>query len=176
MNLSEYNRIAVVGCPGSGKSTLARAIAEKTGHPVIHLDYHYWQPGWAPTPKDEWRAMQEQWVQGERWLIEGNYNGTLEIRFAAADLVILLDLPPLLCMRRVLRRHGKQRPDMQEGVVEGGIFTRDSLEFYGFILGFRRKSMPKILALHEKYPGVEFLRLRTRREVEEVLDSLAKCI
>ena len=31
---------------GSGKSTFARALAARTGLPVIHLDLHYWKPGW----------------------------------------------------------------------------------------------------------------------------------
>ncbi|MCL2300570.1 MAG: hypothetical protein FWC27_10555, partial [Firmicutes bacterium] len=164
--LKNIPRIAVIGSPGSGKSTLARQIAARTGHPLIHLDYHFWQPGWVMLPKDERRAMQEQWVQGERWIIDGNYNGTLELRFAAADLVICLDLPPLLCLWRVFRRHGKQRPDMR--VVEGGRFTRDALEFFWFILRFRRDSLPKILALHKKYPNVAFLRVRSAKEAKNI--------
>ena len=172
MTLSNYPRIAVIGCPGAGKSTLARQLAEKTGHPLIPLDYYYWQPGWVPTPKDEWRAKQAQWVQGERWIIDGNYKGTLELRFAAADLVIFLDLPRWLCLWQAVRRHGRQRPDMRGDVKEGSIFTRDALQFFGFILRFRKDSLPKILALHKKYPGVAFVRVRTRQAVRELLGRL----
>ena len=45
----------VVGPGGAGKSTFARRLGERTGLPVIHLDEHYWRPGWEPTPDDEWR-------------------------------------------------------------------------------------------------------------------------
>jgi len=166
--LHSYPRIAVIGCPGSGKSTLARQLAEKTGHPLIHLDYHHWQPGWVPVPKDEFLAMQREWVQGERWIIDGNYKGSLEIRFAAADLVICLDLPRLLCAWRVIRRHGTQRPDMRPGVIEGSIFTKDFAEFLGFVWGFRKNTTPKILALHEKYPDVAFLRVKTARKAKAI--------
>ena len=169
MNFNSYPRIAVIGSPGSGKSTLSRQIAEKSGHPLIHLDYEHWRPGWIAPPKDEWRAMQEKWVQGERWIIDGNYNGTLELRFAAADLVILLDLPGLLCLRRVIRRHGQERPDMRPDVLEGSIFSKDFLEFLWFIWKFKRASVPKILALHEKYPGVEFMHVRTQKEVNDIV-------
>ena len=171
MNLSDVPRIAIIGSPGSGKSTLARQLAEKTGHPLIHLDYYYWQPGFVAIPKAEFIAMQHEWMKGERWIIDGNYKGTLELRFAAADLVIYLDLPPLLCAWRAIRRHGKQRPDMRPGVVEAesGIFSKDFREFFGFIWNFRKDAMPKILALHEKYPGVEFMRIKTTKEYKALL-------
>jgi len=168
-NLSDYPRIAIIGCPGSGKSTLARQLAEKTGHPLIHLDYENWQPGWVLTPKDEWRARQQEWVRGERWIIDGNYKGTMEIRFAAADLVICLDLPPLLCAWRVLKRQNRPRPDMRPDVQAPSIFSAGFREFFHFVWGFRKKSIPKILALHEKYPGVAFVRVRTQKEVNELV-------
>ena len=167
-NLRDYPRIAVVGSPGAGKSTLARQLAEITGHPLIHLDYHHWQPGWVPMPKPEFIALQEEWVKGKRWIIDGNYKGSLEIRFAAADLVICLDLPRLLCAWRVIRRHGTQRPDMRPDVVEGSIFRMDFADFLGFIWNFRRDTMPKILALHEKYPGVEFLHVRSAKQAKNI--------
>jgi hypothetical protein len=34
------------GLAGFGKSTFAVALAAKTGLPVIHLDLHFWKPGW----------------------------------------------------------------------------------------------------------------------------------
>jgi adenylate kinase family enzyme len=39
-------RVIVTGLAGSGKSTFSLALAVKTGLPVIHLDLHFWQPGW----------------------------------------------------------------------------------------------------------------------------------
>jgi len=169
IDLHSAPRIAVIGCPGAGKSTLSREIAEKTGHPLIPLDYENWQPGWVPTPKDEWRAKQAQWVQGERWIIDGNYKGTLELRFAAADLVIFLDLPRWLCAWRVIKRHGTKRPDLRPEVVESSIFSKDFAEFFGFIWRFKKETMPKILALHKKYPGVEFVRIKTKKEYKALL-------
>jgi len=168
-DLSSTPRIAIIGCPGSGKSTLARAIAEKTGHPLIHLDYEHWGPGFIAMPRPEFIARQQEWVQGGRWIIDGNYKGTMEIRFAAADLVICLDLPRLLCAWRVLKRQNKQRPDMRPDVKAPGIFSAGFLEFFNFVWGFRKHALPKILALHEKYPGVEFMHVRTKKQVNELV-------
>ena len=35
-------RLIVIGCPGSGKSTVSRALHNKTGIPLYHLDIMYW--------------------------------------------------------------------------------------------------------------------------------------
>ena len=62
MQLSEYSRIAILGCSGSGKSTLARQIAAQTGHAVIHLDYELYFPGWEELPREECIAKHQQWL------------------------------------------------------------------------------------------------------------------
>ena len=41
--MSIGDRILILGCPGSGKSTLARALAARTGLPLVHLDNIYTQ-------------------------------------------------------------------------------------------------------------------------------------
>ena len=97
-------RIAVVGSGGAGKTTFSRRIGDVLALPVIHLDHHFWKPGWTETPRDEWRRMQEEMVAADRWVIDGNYGGTMEIRFARADTIIVLDYPRVLCMARALRR------------------------------------------------------------------------
>jgi len=169
MNLRDYPRIALIGCPGSGKSTLAREIAERTGHPVIYMDYEYWQPGWVPVPKDEFTARQEQWIQGERWIIDGFYGSTLQLRYSAADLVIFLDLPRWLCFLRVMKRHGTPRPDLRPGLEQGeGKLSKDAVQFFWSILRNRRKDQRRIHALHEKYPDVALVRVRSAKEAKNI--------
>ncbi|HSM04283.1 MAG TPA: hypothetical protein VK858_06665 [Longimicrobiales bacterium] len=49
-------RCLVLGSGGAGKTTFALAFGEVTGLPVVHLDRHYWQPGWRAPPTPEWEA------------------------------------------------------------------------------------------------------------------------
>jgi len=97
-------RVAVVGSGGAGKSTFARALSRVTGIPVIHLDEHYWSPGWVETPRDQWAEIQGVLVAQERWIIEGHYGNTLDLRFARADTVIVLAPARRVCIYRVLKR------------------------------------------------------------------------
>ena len=43
-------RILMIGCGGAGKSTLARALGEKLGLPVVHLDKLWWTGNWENVP------------------------------------------------------------------------------------------------------------------------------
>jgi adenylate kinase family enzyme len=128
-------RILVLGSPGAGKSTLATALAERTGLPLHHLDQLYWQPGWIEPDPVEWRATLDHVLDQSRWIIDGNYGGTLGARLARADTVIDLDLPAWRCLARVIGRvrahRGRVRPDMAAGCPE-----RHSWEFLLYIARF----------------------------------------
>jgi adenylate kinase family enzyme len=134
-------RILIIGPCGAGKSTLAADLGQRLGLPVFHMDQLNWQPGWIESSKDEIRARLATILEGERWLIDGNYGGTLPPRLAAADTVIYLDFPIRLCVTRVLRRiwtyRGKTRPDMTQGCPE-----RFDLEFLIYLI--RWNSGPRI--------------------------------
>lgn len=163
-------RVLVIGSGGAGKSHFARRLGERLGLPVIHLDRLYWRAGWVETPKDEWRRKVEALVRGEAWVMDGNYSGTLEVRLAACDAVVFLDLPRAVCLWRVLRRvltyREGSRPDMAEGCPE-----KIDLEFIRWVWGYPARNRPKILALleSEAAAGRRVFRLRSRAEVERFL-------
>ena len=102
--MSSMDRIAVVGSAGAGKSTLSRRLGPLLDIPVVHLDEHYWHPGWVGTPRDEWRVLQAEMVAAERWIIDGNYGGTLDLRAATADTIVVLDYHRIRCLGRAVRR------------------------------------------------------------------------
>jgi adenylate kinase family enzyme len=157
-------RIAIIGPGGAGKSTLARALGAKLDLPVIHLDRLFWLPGWVEPDREEWAALNRELVQGDRWIIDGNYGGTMEIRLAAADTVVFLDLPPLLCMWRTIRRRrrGAHRPDLPDYLDEReGV--RDELRFLAWIWNYRRTRRPTVqerIARHGAGKAVHVLRSR----------------
>ncbi len=178
-------RVAIIGSAGAGKSVLARKLGAITGLPVIHLDALFWHPGWVETPRPEWRTIQEGLVEGPRWVVDGNYGSTMDIRLAAADTVIFLDLPRALCLWRTLRRSfsplGKDRPDMASGCPER--LDLEYLKFLRWIWRFPRDERPAILeklgrleALAAGEAGarpVRVIRLRSAHEVEAFVSRVA---
>lgn len=170
-------RIVVIGSGGSGKSTFARRLGEILGIAVVHLDKEYWRPGWVETPKDVWRERVELLTRGDSWIIDGNYSGTLDVRLAACDTVVFLDLPRAVCVWRVLRRsatlRGGTRPDMGEGCEEK--FNLSFLSFLAWVWNYPLRTRPKVFALIEEHArGKKVFRLRTPAAVEQFLDGLTE--
>lgn len=105
----------------------------------------------------------------DAWILDGNYGGTLDLRLAEADTVVLLDLPRWTCLRRTLlrtvrfRRHG--RPDMAPGCPER--LNVEYLRFLRWIWTYPTRRRPHLLRrLEELPPGKRVFRLRTDHEVE----------
>ena len=82
--LRRSRRILVVGRCGAGKSTLARDLGVATGLPVIHLDQHYWTPGWVPLPDDEWDEKHDELLTRPEWIVDGSY-GSLNALLSDTD-------------------------------------------------------------------------------------------
>ena len=168
------NRVLVDGMMGSGKSTFARALAARSGLPLIHLDLHYWQPGWVRPSDDEWRERQRALLAGETWIIDGNYNETLTLRLERADSVVFLDTPWLLCALRTFVR-GLRKPmgELPEGCEDS--LNRRLRDEWGGIgkLWRNRRSEPEyaLFEILQRSSGTTVHVLRSRREARALIDA-----
>lgn len=162
-------RVLVIGVSGAGKSTFAIELGQRTGLPVVHLDREYWQPGWIEPDEATWSATITRLLEQERWILDGNFGGTLERRLVACDTVVFLDLPRHVCLWRVLmrrlRHHGGSRPDMAPGCHE-----RVSLKFLWWIWTYRHRRRRNILRrLQQLRPGQTAIVLRSAADVASYL-------
>ncbi|TPW32073.1 P-loop NTPase family protein [Pararhizobium mangrovi] len=167
-------RIVILGNAGSGKSTLAREVGARAGLPVVHLDRLFWRPGWGKATPAEFHADLVRAHAGERWVSEGNYHRqSFAIRLARADLVVWLDTPRGVCMKRVLVRSflDRPRPDMADGCRER--LDADFVVFLRYVFGFDRTARPRIEAERLRTsPDVPVTRLRGRRRITRFLQAL----
>lgn len=103
-------------------------------------------------PKDEQRQIQQELVQKESWIIDGNYGGTMDIRLQAADTIIFLDFPRRICMYRIMKRiltyRNRTRPDMGAGCPE-----KFDVQFLKWIWRFPKDKRPGILQKLEGISG-----------------------
>jgi adenylate kinase family enzyme len=138
-------RVVILGRGGAGKSALAKQLSNELGFPVIELDSIFWQPGLRPTPEPDWTEIQRELLTHDRWIIDGDlgpYDTGLELRLRAADTIIVLDFPLWHCVWRALRR------------------SRESREFWIWVLRYRRDSLPAInqsIATHAPRAAVHML-------------------
>lgn len=165
-------RVLVIGSGGSGKSTLARRLGELLNVEVIHLDWHFWRPGWVETPKPEWRETVVGLLGRDAWVMDGNFSGTLDLRLEACDTVIFIDLPRALCLWRVIKRlalyRRRGRPDMAEGCGE-----KLDFKFMRWVWDYPERTRPDVLEKLEKHSrDKRVIHLRSRAEVESFLAGL----
>ena len=166
-------RILVIGNSGSGKSTLSRALAEKTGLPLTHLDALYWCGSWEHRSREEFDILLEAELQKDAWIIDGNFSRTFPRRLEACDTVIWLDLPTVVCLwgatKRVLQNYGKSRPDMGGNCPEH--FDKRKIELYKAIIEFNRRNKKNYEELL-KNTDAKVYRLKSRRQVKRFLKGI----
>lgn len=167
------NRILIVGSGGAGKTTLALQLASLLSLEVIHLDQHFWNSGWQESTPEEWNAKVQNLIAKDRWVMDGNYSGTLEIRAGRSDTIIFLDFSTRTCLWGILRRrlqyHGRTRPSMPTNCPE-----RLNLEFFHYVWNYRRSRRPAMLERLKRYEAAKkkVLIFRNRREVSEWIEGL----
>lgn len=126
-----FQKIIIIGSPGAGKSTFARKLRDLTGLPLHYLDLIYHKPDRTTIPREEFDAKLEEILSSERWIIDGNYQRTIERRLQACDTVFLLDYPVEKCLEGAQERVGRKREEMP--------WVEETLDedFRQFILEFR---------------------------------------
>jgi adenylate kinase family enzyme len=103
--------------------------------------------------------------------MDGNYTGTIDVRLAHADTVILLNLPRWRCLCRVVARrimyHGQTRPDMGSGCPE-----QLTWEFLRFIWHYPKR-VPALKARLADLPDKHIIVLNSPTEVDAFLARIS---
>lgn len=162
-----FYKAIVIGCPGAGKSTFSRNLKDKTGLPLYHLDMLWHKPDKTTISRDAFDARLKTIVSGDKWIIDGNYGRTLEMRFASCDTVFLLDLPVDECLTAAASRIGKPREDFPWTETE---FDE---EFRQWILDFPKNEIPAVYELITKYKQEKTIYIfHTRNDIENYLSLI----
>ncbi len=163
------NRIIVFGRPGSGKSTFAAKIGARLALPVHHLDKHFYVENWVERDYEEFLAIQQEFVKGEKWIIDGNSMRSLEMRFARADAAVYFRLNAWICLWRILKRVFYKNwhiPDLAEGCTKSIRF-----KLIKYMFAFDRRYGPKIDDLRMRYPDVRFFLVKSDRDARRILEK-----
>ena len=98
-------RIVIIGSSGAGKSSLARELGSINKIKVYHLDRILRQRDWKEKPKETRIDIIQNLVREKQWIIDGTYLSTSDLHLEVADTIIVMDMPALLCLLRIIRRH-----------------------------------------------------------------------
>lgn len=156
-------KVIVIGCPGAGKSTFARKLRDKTGLSLYYLDMLFNNADGTNAGRENCLA---EIFRKDNWIIDGNYNRTMEMRLKECDTAFLLDYPVELCLESARSRIGKKREDFPY------IEQEFDEEFKQWISDFPKDNLPKIYELLEKYKDkVNIVIFRSREEADAFLEK-----
>ena len=161
-------KVIVIGCPGSGKSTFSRALHEKTGIPLHHLDRMSWNADRTKVDRAVFQSRLNAVLRQDTWILDGNYRRTMALRMQACNTVFFLDFPFEVCLEGVRARCGTKHPDLPWTEPE----DESDPEFLAFIAGFREEQRPVILTLLEQYADRQVHIFTSREQADAFLHEL----
>jgi len=172
-------RIAIIGTTGAGKTTLAEQLSRRLAIPAVELDALYWDTGWKPAPREEFRSRVSQ-ALGDAWIADGNYSQVRDLVWGSADTLIWLDMPLLVALwrvisrtvGRVLRRQvlwNGNRETIREALFSGDGLTRYLVQTHGRY----RRELPALFD-QPQYAHLRLVHLRSTRAVSRWLRALPR--
>lgn len=160
-------KVIILGCPGAGKSTFARKLRDTTGLPLYYLDMMYHNADKTTSSKAEFDAKLQTVLKKDSWIIDGNYQRTIETRLEACDTTFLLDYPLAVCLEGAQNRIGKKREDLP------WLETEFDSEFKQWITDFPQHQLPEIYESLAKYHGRrKIIVFKSRAEANNYLNML----
>ncbi|MFH9071346.1 topology modulation protein [Streptomyces alboflavus] len=164
-------KVAIVGCGGSGKSYLARELGKVLDAPVTHLDAAFYDDEWNELPMDKFAEVQRELVAQPKWVIDGNYNSTLQIRLEACDTIVLMDVSTPAALYGIFSRqirHGA-------GHKGNGVHNRIHWGVIKYVATYRRKMRPRVMAKIEQFAAghADVVLLTGRRQTRRWLQRVA---
>lgn len=158
----------ITGPAGAGKSTLAKQLHHQTGLPLYHLDKIFFINHWVKRDYDAFTKLQQQWVDQDSWIIDGNSTKSYETRYARADVCIYINPGFWKCCWGIVKRWCWHKdPTIDDRAPDCG--ERLTFELFAYNWSFHRARVTeRLYPLRTKYPHVRFIELNHTPSVAEL--------
>ncbi|HVX60286.1 MAG TPA: hypothetical protein VHC19_06790 [Pirellulales bacterium] len=174
----DFSRTVIIGTSCAGKSTLAKKFSQKLDAPHVELDALHWLPDWIERPDEELRALAEQALRADRWIVDGNYRQLRELVWPRATAIVWLNYSLATVFARAVRRtlrRSLRRETLYSGNRESlrrALFSRDSILLWVLTShGRLRREYDSVFKDFSHGPQT-LIRLRRPHEAEELVDSI----
>ncbi len=172
--VASSKRILILGSPGAGKTTFAIRLGRVLDLGAIHLDAHFWKPGWLATPQSQWRTTVASLIQQDSWIMDGTYESSLDLRIPAAESIILIESSRWTCLWRALKRRATvddhSRPDAPSG-------QKLELAFLRYIWQYPVVTRPFVAECIRKYGSdKDVIQLEGSPEMQEFLRNVQQIV
>ncbi|SON52915.1 shikimate kinase [Vibrio tapetis] len=174
-------RINIVGTSGSGKSTLGRALAKRLNAPFYEMDALYWRSNWQGVSDDVLFSDLKAITAQSSWVLDGNYNRTVPIKWAHVDTVIWVDYSFIRTLYQATKRaliRVTNKTELWPGTGNTESFRRTFMSKESVLLWMinhhssNRQRYQKMMASDE-YQHIRFIRVSTPKQAKQLVDGIA---
>ncbi len=174
-------KINIIGTSGSGKSTFGRKLAESLSLPFLEMDAVFWGPDWTFPEDKELFSILASALEGENWVLDGNYTRTIPLKWDNIDIVIWLDFSFLRTLLQAVTRAVTRlltREEIWPGTGNretlGKLFSRDSIVLW--TLKTYRRNRKKFIRYMEvdEFKKIHFIRLKSPGQAKIFLQKVSR--
>lgn len=176
------NKVNVVGTSGSGKSTFSALLARELSCPHIEMDQLFWKANWQESSDVEFFARLSERLNGERWVLDGNYNRTRAIKWREVDTVVWIDYSLIRTLFHALSRVISRSISGRELWPNTGnkeswrkaFFNKDSILLWT-IKTYRSNRKRYLSDMHNPdYQHIRFVRLTSPKQARRYLQQMSE--
>lgn len=164
-------RINVIGTSGSGKTTFGRKLANVLDLPCIEMDAVYWGPNWSFPPEEEFISRLSGLLEGEKWVLDGNYTRTMGFKWDRVQAVVWLNFSFARTVYQAIKRALGRLFDQEELWPGTGnreslkmLFSKDSIVLWTLQKYHRHVKRNVGYIYNEDFSKIKFHRIRSPRE------------
>jgi len=163
--IKNINKISIIGGPGTGKSTLSNNLGKVLNLPVYHIDGLHYLENWQIRDKNERDQIILDTIKNSKWIMDGTYHSTLEMRVQNSDMIIFLDFSMIARLKGILSRYfknsNKEKPEIP------GCKEQLNLEFIKFTINWNKTKGKTINSVLEKYTNKKILVFKNRKSLNK---------
>lgn len=163
--INNINKISIIGGPGTGKSTLSNNLGKSLNLPVYHIDGIHHLENWQIRDKQERDKIILDTIKTSKWVMDGTYHSTLEMRVKNSDLIIFLEFSMFARLKGILSRYFKNKNKEKPEIP--GCKERMTLEFLKFAITWNKTKGIIITNVLEKYKNKNILVFKNRKNLNK---------
>lgn len=173
-------RINVVGTSGSGKSTFSKHLAGKLSCPYYEMDSLFWKANWQESTDEEFFEALSQVTSNEHWVLDGNYNRTVPIKWHKVDTVIWIDYSLGRTLYQAVKRAVYRIISQKELWPNTGnkeslkkvLASKDSILLWTLKTYHTNKIRYQNIMTDEQYSHIQFVRITSPKEAKQFIENI----
>jgi adenylate kinase family enzyme len=173
-------RINVIGTSGSGKSTFSRRLSDKLNYPYLEMDKMFWKENWVESSNEEFFSKLKHHVSQSTWVLDGNYNKTISIKWAEVDTIIWIDYSFTRTVYQAIKRatiRSITKQELWEGTgnvetIRKSFFSKQSIILWTLKTYKKNRISYQALFNNVNYKHINFVRLTSPKMATKFLNEL----